>query len=108
MISPTVEQNSGRILKVTLDEVKKHNTIDDMWMIYRSKVFNVTPYVKFHPGGPDELKKGAGKDASSLVQKYHAWVNVESMLAKCLVGVVVEPESDSDDDDSDSDGSTSK
>lgn len=29
---------------------------------------------------------GAGKDATSLFDEYHAWVNIESLLAKCFVG----------------------
>ena len=30
--------------------------------------------------------KGAGLDATSLFNKYHAWVNAEFMLDKCVVG----------------------
>lgn len=30
--------------------------------------------------------KGAGLDATSLFNKYHAWVNADFMLDKCLVG----------------------
>ena len=47
----------------------------------------MTPYLKFHPGGVDYLMMGAGKDATSLIQKYHRWVNVDMMMAACLVGL---------------------
>ena len=30
------------------------------------RVYNVTPYMEFHPGGEDELMRGAGKDGTSL------------------------------------------
>jgi cytochrome-b5 reductase len=30
------------------------------------KVYNVTPYMKYHPGGVDELMKGAGMNATDL------------------------------------------
>lgn len=30
------------------------------------KVYNVTPYLKFHPGGVDELMKGAGINATKI------------------------------------------
>ena len=32
---------------------------------------------------------GAGKDATALFNKYHQWVNYESMLSACVVGKLV-------------------
>jgi cytochrome b involved in lipid metabolism len=29
-------------------------------------VFNITPYLKYHPGGVSELMRGAGVDATKL------------------------------------------
>ena len=49
-------------------------------------MYNVTSYLKFHPGGLDWIMKGAGRDATLLFNKYHAWVNAEFMLEKCVVG----------------------
>jgi cytochrome-b5 reductase len=37
-------------------------------------VYNITPYLDFHPGGVDEIMKGAGIDATKLFQEIHAWV----------------------------------
>ena len=34
----------------------------------------------YHPGGWDELMKGAGIDATDLFNEVHRWVNYESML----------------------------
>mmetsp|Transcript_1261 Transcript_1261/g.3363 ORF Transcript_1261/g.3363 Transcript_1261/m.3363 type:complete len:116 (+) Transcript_1261:32-379(+) len=80
----------GRILRVTREEVKKHNREDDAWMILRGKVYNVTAYLRFHPGGREELMKGVGRDGTSLFDKKHPWVNAESILRKFLVGFVVD------------------
>lgn len=33
------------------DEVAKHNQEDDLWLIVDRKVFNLSDYVKNHPGG---------------------------------------------------------
>lgn len=37
--------------------------------------------------------EGAGKDCTDLFNKYHRWVNMDSILGKCLVGTLVEEES---------------
>jgi cytochrome b involved in lipid metabolism len=52
-------------------------------------VYNVTHYLPFHPGGEKELLRGVGRDGTNLFMEYHAWVSVESMLDKCLVGILV-------------------
>lgn len=40
----------------------QHKTRDDCWQAYMGKVYNVTPFLKFHPGGVGELMRAAGKD----------------------------------------------
>ncbi|KMZ64569.1 Cytochrome b5 reductase 4 [Zostera marina] len=71
---------------ISLAEVKQHKSGDSIWTILKGRVYNISPYMKFHPGGVDMLMKAAGKDCTSLFNKYHAWVNDEFMLEKCLVG----------------------
>ncbi|KAJ8640918.1 hypothetical protein MRB53_017612 [Persea americana] len=58
------------------------------WTVLKGRVYNISPYMKFHPGGVDMLMKAAGKDCTSLFNKYHAWVNAEFLLEKCLVGIL--------------------
>ena len=55
------------------------------------QVFNVTPYLHFHPGGMKYIMIGAGRDATSLFNKYHAWVNIDFLMSQCLVGLVEAP-----------------
>ncbi|KAL7908831.1 hypothetical protein GGI35DRAFT_414516 [Trichoderma velutinum] len=62
----------------------------DAWMAINGKVYNVTPYAKFHPGGVPELMRGAGRDGTKLFGEIHPWVNYETMLAACLVGLLVD------------------
>ncbi|WOH08035.1 hypothetical protein DCAR_0727471 [Daucus carota subsp. sativus] len=74
---------------ITLKEVKLHKTEEDsMWTVLNGRVYNITPYMKFHPGGVDFLMKAVGKDCTALFKKYHAWVNADFLLEKCLVGVL--------------------
>lgn len=83
---------------ISLDEVGRHRTADDCWTVLQGKVYNLTPYMQFHPGGAAILMAVAGKDGTALFNKHHAWVNAEFMLAKCLVGwVAAAPRSSSSD-----------
>jgi cytochrome b involved in lipid metabolism len=52
-------------------------------------VYNITPYLHFHPGGVKELMRVAGKDGTELFMKTHAWVNAELMMEGCLIGFLV-------------------
>ncbi|XP_067126102.1 cytochrome b5 reductase 4 isoform X2 [Centruroides vittatus] len=81
----------GKFLNVTPEELAKHNKKDDAWISLKGKVYNITPYMEYHPGGVEELMKGVGKDATDLFNEVHRWVNAESMLQKCLVGKLKVP-----------------
>ncbi|XP_065089720.1 cytochrome b5 reductase 4 isoform X2 [Ochlerotatus camptorhynchus] len=76
----------GKVRPVNYAELAQHNKPDDIWTAIRGKVYNVTRYLDFHPGGIDELMRGAGKDATKLFDEVHAFVNYESLLAKCYIG----------------------
>ncbi|VFR03375.1 unnamed protein product [Cuscuta campestris] len=73
---------------ISMREVKQHQTEGSMWTVLKGSVYNITPYMKFHPGGIDMLMKAVGKDCTPLFNKYHAWVNAEFLLEKCLVGIL--------------------
>ncbi|OTF74277.1 cytochrome b5 reductase 4-like protein [Euroglyphus maynei] len=71
---------------ITMNELSKHDQPDDCWIAIRGKVFNCTAYLDYHPGGMDELMKGAGKNATNMFEDVHSWVNYESLLEKCFIG----------------------
>ncbi|KAI5467563.1 hypothetical protein BGZ63DRAFT_371567 [Mariannaea sp. PMI_226] len=73
----------------------------DAWMALNGKVYNVTPYADFHPGGVPELMRGAGRDGTKLFGEIHPWVNYETMLSACLVGLLVEEDEKSEMDQMD-------
>ena len=62
---------------ITREEVALHKYEYDAWIILHNKVYNIGPYLPYHPGGISILKSSLGKDASALFDKYHRWVNVE-------------------------------
>jgi cytochrome b involved in lipid metabolism len=76
--------------EVTRTELSKHVTEDDCWTILHGKVYDITAYMAYHPGGKRELMKGAGKDCTAMFNKFHAYVEYELILSKCEVGVLVE------------------
>lgn len=59
------------------------------WSSYHGKVYNVTPFLPYHPGGEGELMRAAGKDGGKLFMDVHPWVSWENMLEDCLVGILV-------------------
>ncbi|KAF6070316.1 Cytochrome b5-like Heme/Steroid binding domain family protein [Candida albicans] len=74
-------------ISINKQELQKHKSLQDCWTCINGKVYNITPYINFHPGGVEEIMKCAGKDGTSLFNKYHSWVNVDRMLENCIVGV---------------------
>ncbi|EFA85488.1 hypothetical protein PPL_01445 [Heterostelium album PN500] len=41
----------------TIEDVKKHNKANDLWMVLYDKVYNLTEFLNEHPGGSILLKK---------------------------------------------------
>ncbi|KAI8956886.1 hypothetical protein F5Y11DRAFT_361311 [Daldinia sp. FL1419] len=62
----------------------------DAWTALGGRVYNITPYIPFHPGGEPELLRAAGRDGTKLFGEIHPWVNYETMLSSCLIGLLVE------------------
>ena len=52
-------------------------------------------------GGVEKLMLGAGKDCTDMFNRYHAWVNCDQMLSKCLVGYLIEEEQTIEEEDED-------
>jgi len=46
--------------------LKQHNKRGDVWSAFNGKVYNVTAYLPFHPGGEKELMRVAGRDGTQL------------------------------------------
>ncbi|KAI8049168.1 cytochrome b5-like heme/steroid binding domain-containing protein [Syncephalis plumigaleata] len=75
--------------RYTLADVRQHRTESDCWCVLHGRVYNITGYLPFHPGGKRDLLAIAGKDATKLFMETHGWVNADMMLDQCLVGFLV-------------------
>lgn len=54
------------LMRITPSELAKHNTREDCWQVYNGKVYNVGPFLRYHPGGAGEMMRAAGKDGELL------------------------------------------
>lgn len=43
-------QNSTGSSSITLEELSKHNSEEDCWVVYKSKVYDLTSWLPKHPG----------------------------------------------------------
>ena len=82
------QRGMGRPLRndITLSEVRTHDKSYDAWMILSNKVYNITPYLPYHPGGMDIMKGVLGKDATVLFHEYHTWINIDNLIGPLLLG----------------------
>ncbi|OMJ94652.1 hypothetical protein SteCoe_2148 [Stentor coeruleus] len=84
--SKLVEENFIELKEITWSEITKHTKRKDCWMVLYNKVYNVTDYIKKHPGG-DVIFKSVGKDATLLFNKHHPWVNPETAMKGLCIGI---------------------
>jgi len=85
----------SHLLRVPPSQVRLHNKRTDAWTALGDKVYNITPYLPYHPGGERELMKAAGRDGTKLFMEIHPWVNWDTMLGSCLIGIAVDEDSTS-------------
>ena len=52
----------------TEEEVGKHNTEEDCWLIIGGEVYDVSKYLDDHPGGSEVLMEFAGADGTTMFE----------------------------------------
>ena len=57
----------------SMEEVQKHNKKDDLWIVVKGCVLDVTNWLDEHPGGPQALFSHMGKDATE------GWISLLSV-----------------------------
>lgn len=70
----------------TREEVAKHNTEADCWVIIGNRVLNVTNFLSRHPGGKKAILIYAGKDATEQFDMIHKEGTIERYAADIVIG----------------------
>lgn len=88
--SGTSNQNTGQGSTKTLSlaEIAKHNSAADCWLIMNSKVYNVTSYLKSHPGGSKAITPYCGKDGAAAFTGLPHSTKASNILASYFIGNV--------------------
>ena len=61
-------------------EIRSHASPHDGWIVLHSKVYDISPYLAYHPGGATILQRVLGKDVTQLYHKFHSWVNADGCV----------------------------
>nr|KAJ0215782.1 hypothetical protein LSAT_V11C300156580 [Lactuca sativa] len=71
---------------LSLEEVSKHATKEDCWLVISGKVYDITPFLDDHPGGDEVLVLATRKDATEEFEDVGHSQNARDMLKDYYVG----------------------
>ncbi|KAH7313563.1 FAD binding domain-containing protein [Stachybotrys elegans] len=55
----------------TMEEIAKHNKKDDLWVVVKGVVMDLTNWLDEHPGGPQAIMNFMGRDATEEFEMLH-------------------------------------
>merc|ERR1719433_1433587 len=76
---------------LTLEEVAKHNTKEDCWVVVNGEVLDVTKFLSEHPGGELAILTFAGKDATEEFNMIHPPDVIPKYAPDAVIGVLGAP-----------------
>ena len=81
--------NPAGTINLSNSEIKTHNLKFDCWSIVNGNVYNLTSYVKSHPGGASVIANICGKDGSkAFVNQHNTQGKPNNVLSSFLLGPV--------------------
>lgn len=101
----TIDQFNHRIppyqirppLKINRQILQRHQIwlgeeevqVNDYWCNIGGKVYCLTKYLEFHPGGIPIILELKDQDILPAFNNHHRWISYEKLLQTCLVGTFV-------------------
>ncbi len=85
----STEKQSTKLKQYTLKEVASHCHVESCWMVVLDKVYDLTDFIEYHPGGYEIMLEYGGSDATNaFIEKPHT-IEATDMLEKYLIGELV-------------------
>lgn len=75
-------------LTLTSTVVSQHNTAGDCWVTAGNNVYNVTSYIRSHPGGQSNITKYCGKDIAAAFAGQGHSANASNIFASYKIGTI--------------------
>jgi cytochrome b involved in lipid metabolism len=72
----------------TIDEVEKHNLLDDAWVIIDKNVYDITYFLNIHPGG-NILFQFAGKGITDYFYELHQLSVLTDTAEQYKIGTLI-------------------
>jgi predicted heme/steroid binding protein len=95
-MADTLVEAKELIAKYSIEDVAKHNTSEDCWIIIKGRVYDVTNFLDDHPGGPSVLADAAGTDATEQFERAGHPANVQKTMDKNHIGIIEAATTNSD------------
>ncbi|XP_010464293.1 PREDICTED: cytochrome b5-like [Camelina sativa] len=77
---------AGNRKVLNLLELSQHRSRHDCWLLIDGKVYDVTDFLKDHPGGDDVILFATGKDATHEFEEVGHSTSAKAMLSEFYVG----------------------
>ncbi|KAK9776277.1 putative FMN-dependent dehydrogenase-domain-containing protein [Seiridium cardinale] len=82
------DESYGRPKMIQYDEVQRHKSADDCWIIIKGQVYDITEFIGSHPGGEHVILDQAGKDATETFSMLHPPDAIDTLPPGTLLGPV--------------------
>ncbi|KAL4715407.1 hypothetical protein ACJJTC_015178 [Scirpophaga incertulas] len=82
------------VKRYTLSEVAQNKGREGqaIWVVYKDSVYDVTNYIREHPGGEDTIIEEAGLDATKVFDSVGHTADAKTIMEKLKIGELVEHE----------------